>query len=112
MSIHEAHFITISCDAPECQNTATFEANQEAQKEAVNQNPWLSTHRAVQTWDGRKLGYCSDECEANGIGTGAHNQKKVIVQGTADSVALAARAAQQAHAATQQLKRGGPITLS
>jgi hypothetical protein len=62
----------------------------------------------------RKLVYCSDECEAKGIATGAHNKlepKKIIHTGNQAQVDMAAKAAQQAAEATAKLKQGQGVTL-
>ncbi len=114
MSFVQSSFVTISCDGPECDKTATFAANDEANQQAQRDNPWLLSHRAVQTPDRRNLSYCSDECEAKAVATGAHNklEKRIIPGANAQSVDLAAQAAEHARKATEALKQGsGKITL-
>lgn len=112
MSIQQLTFITITCDT--CRKTVTFEATEESQKEAVHDNPWLNTHRAIQTWDARKFGYCSDECEAKAIVTGVHNklEKRIVEASSQAQVDLAAKAAQQAAQANAALHQGSPVTLA
>jgi hypothetical protein len=101
-------FITITCDGT-CGKSVTFAQNEPAQQEAVKDNPWLGTIRFVNMPDNRKFGYCSDECELAGITAGSHNPvqpKPQIVTGTDASVALAARAAEQARLAQEALRKG------
>lgn len=112
MSTVISSFVTLSCDNPECNKTATFPQTPEGEQEAFQSNTWMNSLRFIQTADQRKLTYCSDECEAKAVGLGLHN-KKVIVQPTApNSVDLAAQATARAAQVTQQLKAGGPVTLS
>jgi len=112
----QSTFITISCDNPECNKSVTFAANEQGQAEALEDNPWLNTLRGVGTPDKRQLAYCSDECEAKGIASGLHNkpERKRIIVPTASKaeVDLAAKAAAQAHEATEALRKGTPVTLS
>jgi hypothetical protein len=108
-------FISISCDGPGCLNSATFEPTPEAQAEAVQDYPWLVSHRTLLTADGRKFAYCSDTCEVNNTATGVHNKperKRVSTDTNQAQIALAARAAAQARAATEALKTGSGVTLS
>jgi hypothetical protein len=107
-------YVTITCDSPECQNTVTFEGgNEQAQKDAVQEHPWMNGLRFVNMPDNRKLGYCSDSCEIEGIKIGAHNVLEQKIQtGNAANVALAAKASEAARLATQQIKQGGPVTLA
>jgi hypothetical protein len=109
-------FVTISCDNTECDKSVTFQANEQGQAEAFEDNPWLNTHRVVGTADKRQLTYCSDECEAKGIATGTHNKltRKRIIAPTSSKaeVDLAARAAAQAREADKALREGSPVTLS
>ena len=71
MSTVIVQYVTLTCDSPECQNTVTFEQTEQAQKEAVNDNPWMNGLRFINLPNGVKLGYCSDKCEADGIKTGS-----------------------------------------
>ena len=117
MSTVIVQYVTLTCDSPECQNTVTFEQTEQAQKEAVNDNPWMNGLRFVNLPNGVKLGYCSDKCEAEGIKIGAHNvpvpteQQKIQV-GNAAQIALAAKAAEQARKATEAIKAGQKVQLS
>ncbi|VVB52896.1 Uncharacterised protein [uncultured archaeon] len=113
MSVVQSTFVTVSCDGPDCQKTITFEATEKGNAEAIRDNAWLTTHRAIQTSDRRNLGYCSDECEAKGLATGAHNklEQRIITGASSQSVDLAVRAAAQAKAATDAIKHGAPVTL-
>lgn len=105
-------YVTVSCDSAECEHTITFLHTQENAKQAFAENAWMNAVRTVQTIDGRKFVYCSDECEAKGTGTGAHN-KQVIVQPQGPNAAeLEAQAAARAAQATKALKTGqGKVTL-
>lgn len=114
MSQVQSVFYTISCDSPKCTKSVTFSATEEGSRDAVKDNPWMRSFRNVSTQDKRGLGYCSDECEAEGLKTGAHNilePKKIVEPGGAAGVNLAAKAAEQAAAATAALKTGAGITL-
>ncbi len=105
-------FVTISCDGPECGKTVTFSSDQESIKQVFQENAWMNSIRTIVTIDQRKFVYCSDECEAKSVGTGAHN-KKVIVEATGPNAsALAAQAAARASQATAALKAGSPVSLS
>ena len=113
MSVVQTSFVTISCDGPECNKTVTFPATEQGQAEALADNPWLNTQRALQTSDRRNFTYCSDVCEAKAIETGVHNKlEKRIVEANATAMNLAARAAQQAQQATQALKQGAGVTIT
>lgn len=115
MSIHDTVIRTITCNGPECKNTVTFE--QKENKEAVDANPWLKSARVIQTGDGRNLVYCSDVCEVNGVGSGAHNPpeaKKVIEMptgGSLDAIKKAAAAAKAAEEGTKALREGRPVNI-
>lgn len=114
MSTVQSQFITITCDNPDCGKQATFSANEQGQAEAREDFPWLTTLRGVGTSDGRQLSYCSDECEAKGIGLGAHNKvqrKRIVTEVNQAQVNLAARAAEQAREANKALHEGSPVTL-
>jgi hypothetical protein len=107
-------FITITCDGP-CLKTITFPQTQEGEQEALQANPWLNTLRFVQTSDNRKFSYCSDECEAKGLGTGQHNKlepKKIVQAGGQQAVEMAAQAAARSRQATEALRQGSPVELS
>jgi hypothetical protein len=106
-------FITVTCDRTGCDKTATFEPTPESQKAAIQEHPWLNSHREVSTPDGRKFFYCSDKCEIENVATGVHNilQKPLIDQGNAVKVAQAAQAAKQNRQATEALKTGSGVTL-
>jgi hypothetical protein len=114
LSIVQTTFITITCDAPGCGKTATFEASETGDKAARVENPWLATHRAVATPDRRNLGYCSDECEAKGIASGLHNklEQRIIADVNPSAVNMAARAAEAARKSTEAIKAGQPTQVS
>jgi hypothetical protein len=100
-------FVTIGCDAAECGKTVTFPQTPEAEKEAIQDNPWLNCMRFVQTIKGEKFGYCSDECEIKGAATGNHNQKKIVTEGVSPAQAtLLAQAQERARQATEAMKSG------
>jgi hypothetical protein len=100
-------FITIKCDGPECSKTVTFPQTIEGEQEALKTNSWLSTVRFIQTYDNRKFVYCSDECEAKGIGTSQHNKlDKKILTGDAQTMKIAAQDAERARQATDALRKG------
>lgn len=113
MSTVQSVFITIACDGPGCDKSVTFPGTDQGQLEALRDHPWLNALRIVQTADKRQLGYCSDECEAKGVGAGSHNkiEKRIITGSNQQQVDLAARAAEQARAATAALKQGSGVTL-
>jgi hypothetical protein len=115
LSQHQLAFVTISCDNPDCTREVTFQANEQGKTEAFEDNPWLNSLRVVGTADQRQLSYCSDECEAKGLGSGAHNKperKRVITGVNQAHVNLAAQAAEQARTATKAMREGSPVTLS
>jgi hypothetical protein len=70
MAIIDTTFRTITCDAPGCDKTVTFEMNSD-ETDIVEQHPWLHTARLVQA-AGRNFVYCSDSCEVAAISDGAH----------------------------------------
>lgn len=105
-------FVTISCDAPECTNTATFPQTEQDEKAAFVANPWMNSLRFVNTVDQRKFIYCSDECEAKGVGQGVHNKNVIVTPQAPNEVGLAAQAAERARQATEALKSGqGKVVL-
>lgn len=104
-------FVTVSCDGPGCDKTATFPNTEQDGKEAFQNNPWMHSIRTVQTVDGRKFVYCSDECIAKAVGTGILNKQTIVKPQAPNAVQLAAQAAARAQQATQALKSGGPVTL-
>lgn len=109
MSTVQSVFITVSCDGKGCDKSVTFAANPQGEKEAQDANPWLLTHRAIQTADKRVLTYCGDECEIKAAGDGAHNkleQKHIITDANNSQVNLAAQAAKLAAEATAKMKEG------
>ena len=110
----ESHFLTVSCDGPNCSKSVTFAATNEGSKEAIQDNPWLMSYRNVGTQDKRTLGYCSDACEVEATATGVHNilePKKIVAPGGQQGIDLAAKAAKQAADATAALKAGQNVTL-
>lgn len=114
MSVVLSSFLTFTCDGG-CGRTVTVLQTDEAFSEAVRENPWLNSFRnVITTPDQRKFGYCSDECEANGIKTGSHNklERAVITPGNQNQIELAAKAAANAARATAALKQGANVSLS
>lgn len=109
-------FVTMSCDAEACGKTVTFPQTQEGLLEAIKDNPWLNSTRAVQTLlDKREFNYCSDECEAKGVGSGAHNKqeaKKIIPGVNPQQVELLAKAQERARQAGQALKTGQGVSVT
>ena len=105
-------FVSINCDNEGCGKNATFPQTPEGEKEAVQEHPWISSVRFIQTPDGRKFIYCSDECEITATGAGVHNKPIIIAAGADKDVNLAAQAAQRAREATAALKSGqGKVVL-
>lgn len=118
MSILDSQFRTVTCNAPSCKNTVTFQQAQDqiAVKEAMEANAWLKTTRLVQQiYGGRNFCYCSDACELEGVAANYHNPdepKKIIATPAgAGQIAQAAEAAKRAEEATKALKAGGPVTV-
>jgi hypothetical protein len=104
-------FVTVSCDG-DCGKTITFPQTEQGEQEAMQNNPWMTSLRFVHTPDQRKFTYCSDECEAKAVGKGVHNKKVLVAPQGPNAIELAAQAAARAAQATEQLKAGGPVTLS
>jgi hypothetical protein len=71
----------------------------------------MQSLRFVQTPDGRKFTYCSDECEIKATGNGTHNKPIIVPAGKQSDVNLAAQAAERARQATEAIKAGGKVTL-
>lgn len=112
MSTIVSQFVTISCDGPDCPNTATFAQTPEGEAAAIQASPWLTSVRFVNTPDNRKFIYCSDECEIKATGQGAHNKKLVVAPTGPNTIELEAQAAARAKAATAALKSGeGKVVL-
>jgi hypothetical protein len=108
-----SNYVTITCDATGCDKTVTFLGTDDGGKKVVQENPWMNSLRTVQTISGRKFIYCSDECEAKGVGAGSHNQQVIVTPQAGNAVDLAAQAAERARQATEALKTGhGNIALS
>lgn len=113
MSTVISSFVSLSCDAPDCDKNVTFPQTEQAQAEALLEHPWLNSLRFVNTPDGRKFNYCSDECEAKAIGLGTHNklEKRIITESNPASVNLAAKAAEQARIAEAKIRAGQSVTV-
>lgn len=112
MSEVVSSYVTVSCDGPECDKTVTFLQTQEDAKKAFADNTWMNSIRSIQTVDGQKFVYCSDECEIKAAGQGVHNKKQIVVPQAPNAIDLAAQAAARAQQATQALKTGeGKVTL-
>jgi hypothetical protein len=112
LSTITSSFVTISCDAPECPKTVTFPQSEEGEKTAFAENVWMNSLRFVNSVDQRKFIYCSDECEAKGLGLGHHNKQVIVPAVAPNSVDLAAQAAERARQATEAIKSGhGKVVL-
>jgi len=114
MAILDQTYRTITCNAPGCKNTVTFDVK-DGQK-VTEATPWLKSARVVQTGDGRNLVYCSDPCEVAGITEGWHVpvEKKVIAapEGSAqEAIRAAAAAAAAAAEADANLRKGAPVKI-
>ena len=83
MSISDAVSRTISCDAPECGKTVSF--NPQVPDEVIALPDWIRTTRTVQLGNRASFTYCSDVCEVKGVTTGNHNvpEPKQIQEATA-----------------------------
>ena len=106
---------TVGCDAEGCDKNVMFDVKDEKTVFENPENAWLKTTRVVNTLDQRAVVYCSDICEVQAVGTGAHNlpEPKRIVEAASNpaSVALAAEAAKRVSEATTALKAGSGVTL-
>lgn len=112
MSTINSSFVTISCDGPDCKNTATFPQTEEGERKAFAENVWMNGLRFVNTLDQRKFVYCSDECTAKALAQGVFNKQVIVTPQAPNSVDLAAQAAERARQATDALKSGqGKVTL-
>lgn len=115
MGIQNTQIKTVTCNGPGCERTATYDVREERQAIELPENAWMKSLRIVQTFDQRGLLYCSDICEAQGVGTGQHNapEPKKLIDGVATpaQIAQAAAAAKEAEAATKALKAGSGLTL-
>jgi len=105
----------VKCDLTECSKSVSFDSTK--QQQALVDSPWLRTYRTVQAADGRKFGYCGDQCELKGTASGQHNMpepKKIIETGNAAAVAVAAQQAAAAKVSEQALRdgTGGKIQIS
>lgn len=108
----QQQFVTLTCDGPECKNTVTYDATQEANISV--DIPWFKTIRIAQNAQGRNFLYCSDICEIANVGLGAHNPvepRTIVVPEGANAQAIAAANAKAAQDATKALKTGSPVTL-
>jgi hypothetical protein len=115
MAIIDIQVRTITCNAPDCGHTVTFDRREEKQVFETPENAWLKTSRVVQTADGRNLVYCSDECTVKGAATGIMNvplAPAIIPGANAQAVAIAARAAEQARAAEHAIREGKPANIT
>jgi hypothetical protein len=111
MSIIQQTFKTVTCNGPECKNTATFEAGSE--QAVAEEKPWFKTLRMVQTAQGRNYVYCSDACEIANVAVGLHNpeeRKNIIVPEGANAMAQAEQQAKIAEAAARAMK-AGPVLV-
>jgi hypothetical protein len=122
MGIVNANFVTLTCNGPECNKTVTFEAQQQQQVFAKEENAWVRSARVISRLlpePGQQQPvsflFCSDECDIKHAATGARNlpEPKRIIEGVANSaqVQAAAEAAKRAEQATADLKAGKPATV-
>lgn len=116
MSEVVAQYRTVTCDAPSCKNTVTFEQrenNQRGYLELLEKHAWLRTVRQVQA-AGTQFIYCSDTCELESVGLGKHNAsepKTVVLPEGANAVAHAAAQAKAIEDGTRALKSGTGIRV-
>ena len=111
MSTTQTTVINIACDGTGCDKNVSFLATQEGQAAALRDNPWLENIRTIQNPVGMKFTYCSDTCEADGIGKSKHNKPTIIHQGNAQQVAAAAKAQELAAQAQAAMKQGSGIEI-
>ncbi len=110
MPILDSVIRTIACDAPDCNKSVLFDRKQEKETFENPENVWLKSTRVVQSADGRNIVYCSDVCEVKGAGTGKHNipeAPKIVPATNPAAIAAAAKAAEIARNADQQIRSGG-----
>lgn len=113
-----SQFVTISCDGPGCNKTATFPATQQDRAAAGVENPWLDNARFIQQpTTGQVFAYCGDICEVNAVTEGKHNkpEEKKVIEINAGAAALAMKHAKKIMEAKSQsdkaLKEGSGITI-
>ena len=115
--IQNTQFTTVTCDAPDCGKTATFEATpQGVTEELVEANPWLKTNIVLQTPDKRVFSICSTLCLVKSASAGLHNaiEPKTVqpAQGGAAAIAMAAAEARRKQLADENIRAGKPATVS
>jgi len=93
MPISDVTMRTIKCDNEKCDKEVTFNVQDQAAIAALPD--WLRTYRNVVLGNNARFGYCSDECEVEGVTSGVHNvpePKKVEVATPADAQQVIANA--------------------
>lgn len=113
--IQDVMYRTISCNAPSCKNSVTFQQTEDRSglADMVEQNPWFRTVRIVQA-NGNSYAYCSDSCELAGVAAGTHNpveRKSIVLPQGANALEAAKQEAQRTEQATKALKAGSGVTL-
>lgn len=115
MPVINTGFRTVTCDAPGCDKTATFEATNGMPPEALEEFPWLRTNRVTQTADGRMFSTCSDVCMIKLAETGCYNsvEKQTVapVTGGTAAIAAAAAAARRRQIADDAIRAGKPASV-
>ncbi len=117
MPIQKQQFNTITCDAPECDKTITFEVTQNGIDPAVIEaNPWMKTNSVVSTADNRVFSFCSTLCLVKAASAGLFDpvEPKQVqpVQGSGiAAVAAAAAEARRKAQADQNIRDGKPAQV-
>ena len=115
--IQNTQFTTVTCDAPDCGKTATFEATpQGVTEELVEANPWLKTNIVLQTPDKRVFSICSTLCLVKSASAGLFDpvEPKTIqtAPGGIAAIAAAAAEARRKQKADEDIRAGKPATVS
>lgn len=115
MGMIQIQYRTVTCDAPSCKNTVTFEQRQDNRGivEAMEKHPWIKTVREVQA-SGRQFLFCSDACELESVAAGNHNpveRKTIVLPEGANAMAAAEAQAKIQEAADKAIKTGSGIQV-
>jgi hypothetical protein len=122
MSTQNTTFQTLSCDGPNCKNSAVIEASDPAAvAKALTENPWIKVLRTVISSErlnaqGQPVQYnfCSDVCLVNAATARMFDEQKIVTPtGNANAqikAALEAKAREQA--ADAALRQGQPVQIS
>lgn len=114
VSVTDSAFRTITCDGPGCDKTIAYDRKVEKETFEKPENIWLRATRVTQTADGRNLVYCSDTCEAKGVGTGKHNipePPKIITAASPAAIAAAAQAVANARQGDEAIRSGKKVKV-